>query len=186
MRKKKNAPPRTVLAVSVSVVGDRDATTAWASMLGGHYTADMVQAAGSAKRRAGDMYNEKTAWDLAVGRALVELGLQLQGSGEARVLSDAATHAAEMLQAGIRRTERAMRGSEPRTVLPLSEVLSEHGLLAAQRAAERRGEEQQLEALVRALPLRQGELGDPHPPEGRHRRDNGLPTIETGTGKDTK
>lgn len=168
---KKRATPRKALAVSISVTGDRDATAAWVTMLGGPYTRDLIQAAGTSKRRAGDTYNERTGWDLAVGRALVELGLQLQADGEARVQLDAEMRLAEQLLADVRRAERTMRSAMPHPgLLSLSDILLDRGLEAAKRAARRRGDEVSLAELIQV------------PPSGG--RGNGLPTIESGTGKE--
>lgn len=170
--KKREVPPRKALAVSVSVIGDRDATAAWATIVGGPYTRDLVQAAGSSKRKAGDPYNARIASDLAVGRALVELGLRLQASGEELVQLEADVRFAEQLLAGMNRTQRAVRATSPHPgLLSLSDLLEQRGLKAAEIAAERRGMELEL-----------AELLQERTPGGR---DNGLPTITSDTGKDT-
>lgn len=168
--KEKRVPPRTTLAVSVSVNGDHNATAACATILGGPYTRNLTQAAGSAKRNAGDPYNSLIALDLAVGRALVELGLRLQSDGEELVQLQADTRFAEKLLADVRRTQRAARRIGPHPgLLPLAKILAERGVEAAETAAARRGQEPELAEILTRAAFSDGG------------RDNGLPTIKSDT-----
>lgn len=167
-KKKASIRPRTPLAVSVSVIADRNATAACASIIGAHYTEDMLQAAGTSKRMSGDPYHPEIGTDLAVGRALLELALQLIQRGESLVLLEAETRYAEQLLAAMKRTEKRLRRSGPHPGLRTPEEIladPEHGgQEAANLAARRRG-----------LP----ESAPQPPQEGR---DNGLPTVD---GKDS-
>jgi len=181
-QRKKTPPPRQALAVSVSVVGDRDATTAWASLVGGPYTQDIAQAAGSSRRNVGDPYDPRIASDLAVGRALIKLGLELLTSGAQRVQLEADARYAGQLLAAINKTERRLRATGPHPgLLSLTEVLSEYGLEAAETAAKRRGLEMELAELVG--PPQVSEVLEHQDPGGY--RDNGLPTITSDTTMET-
>lgn len=153
-------------AVSVIVINDRNATVASAELtqwIGGQLVTDY--ATGSAKREPDDVRDDVLATDLAVGRALVSLGRRLQGT--ARILVADAAHRQE--HEGIRRVRNRLREQlgprQPVSVhLPLQDIYDDYGLEAAVRAAERRGDEELLAAIVQAGPPRLPE----HP--GKHER----------------
>ena len=135
--------PKRAISVDVSVVGDRNATVA--EVIAFHWHAPGRAASipthlgavtGSAKREQGDVYDEGIAIDLAVGRALVKLGHQMQRRGRAQV--ERATKADN--RARVLHALRAGRlGEKPYKRLSLDEITSKYGAEAAARAVERRG-----------------------------------------------
>lgn len=73
--------------VQVSVLSDRNATVAeviYDDPLATYFE-PLSTATGSSKREPGDLYDERIAYDLAIGRALVKLGNQLRRNAEKAV-----------------------------------------------------------------------------------------------------
>jgi len=90
-------------------------------------------AQGTAKRQPGDPHDPDIAASLAVGRALEELGRQLQRHGHAQVALASAAQARQISRSARRAGEHARR-----RLLPLGEIRSRYGAEAAQRADARR------------------------------------------------
>ena len=145
-QRRKHVEPRKQLLVSIAVITDRNATAACATLLGDEW-GPLIQETGSTKRVTGDLYDEQTAIDLAVSRALEKLAARLAHLGNARV------NRAE--QEKRRKTRRASRGGEVtvrerpnrgvvgtgKPQMAIADIQEEWGLDAAMVAAERRGVE---------------------------------------------
>lgn len=78
----------TSLEANILVLSDRNATVASVALIdpdSDYGTERRAIATGSSKREPGDVYDVDIATDLAVGRALVKLGRELQGNAQKRV-----------------------------------------------------------------------------------------------------
>lgn len=128
-QKKQQAGPRRA-GVFITVISDRNATAASAELVLPD-SEDRIVVTGSTKRVSGDYYDEETAVNLAVGRALEKLAARLIHLGSARV-----NLAEQRKNKSRRKTER-----RPRTLVSLADIQEEHGLDAAQAAARQRGVE---------------------------------------------
>lgn len=83
---RKASPMTTVnLATDIHVLLDKNATVAEVALSDIFGITPMATATGSAKRDKGDVFNQEIAVNLAVGRALENLGRQLRRKGEAQV-----------------------------------------------------------------------------------------------------
>lgn len=136
-----NEPKRTRLPimhydVRVTVICDANASAAHAEAT--RIDLDTAQilvfhGTGSAKREPGDRGNDNIATDIAMGRALVDLGIKIQNSGAEQV--------EEAIRAARAATVARIARSLPRRprLMPLDKIYRKHGLQAALRAARRRG-----------------------------------------------
>ena len=129
---------RDEVEIRVTVFHHRDATVAKAEIgyvdIRGRYRA-RDEATGAAKRAPGDANDEEIANNLAVGRALEELGVSLQLKGNLQVLL-ATTIQQKAAEA---RVERKLKRQIKKPLLPLDQLYEDHGIQAVETAALRRG-----------------------------------------------
>lgn len=129
----------TRLSVNLIVINDRNVTAASAEVtqwIDGQMVTD--QATGSAKRAPGDVRDDVIATELAVGRALVNLGRRLQDTSRILVGDAEVTREREAIRR-VRRKLRQVRPDQLPEHMSLHKVHEEYGLEAVLKAAERRG-----------------------------------------------
>lgn len=143
-----NAPskrqPRRRMAVNVLVLADRFATVAEATMVD-EIEGGVFVATGSAKKERGDVYDPVIDVDLAVGRAMVELGEQMIHGGKraVRAAMEEQLRAAQERGRAVVKTRLAPVRPSPRHAkdsrqLTIEQIRNQFGDEAAQRAASRR------------------------------------------------
>jgi hypothetical protein len=127
--------------VNVLVINDRHATVAHAEVMqtiGGQIIQD--QATGSAKREPKDVRDDVLATDLAIGRALVNLGNSLQHTARVLIEDGSARQEHEAMRR-VRNQLRKVRPAVAQRRMTLDQLHQERGIQAAETAAFRRGVE---------------------------------------------
>jgi hypothetical protein len=76
--KSKQPPTSMYLEAGITILFDRNATVALVST---YVDDELIEATGSAKREQYDVSNTEIAVNLALGRAFVKLGRQMQSEG---------------------------------------------------------------------------------------------------------
>jgi hypothetical protein len=140
MKTRKNVRPplsRMKVRVKVLLLHDQNAAAAYAALDMGDGVPVTAEATGSAKREQGDTRDDMIAANLAVGRALVKLGHQLQETGQDQVMA-AMISSQKDREAGLVRRLRRSVAPAAENLMPLSEIREEWGADAADRAASRR------------------------------------------------
>ena len=135
---------RKDLTVHVTVIHHKNGTAASVDLTqrgegawGVELSSTLATATGVSKRMQGDFYDENIAVNLAVGRALTNLGQRMVRKGNRQVRDAADVAAAWGMLDKARRSQR--RTPVERVLLPVEEIAERFGSKAAQVAMERRG-----------------------------------------------
>ena len=138
-KRRVNHSPHRV-SVNLIILNDRNATVAHASVtqwIDGEMVTD--EATGSSKREPGDTRDDVIATEMAMARALINLGRSMLGTSRILVSVASAQQELESRRRVVNRLRR-IRGPRQDLRMPIEEIIAQRGYDAADRAADRRGE----------------------------------------------